>query len=431
MNGTQVGEINRILNLLGRIEIAAITSIAGFQEKFCSEVKVQRAKLPYSINLLDEIHADENAHSRIFLKLLAFYEDDEYSILCAFLKSLGSPFSELVVKTPTLTAEKDRIDLRIRDRDFSVIIENKINGAVDQEAQLERYIQKEMSTKIAESRIYVLYLTNDGGSPIESSMSERRRREFGLRYKEINYRDHVYPFLKNEGLKLVEMSAGNHLVTHLRSALHQYIDYLEGRFNCRPEETEMRESIARMLEEEFKISDPEMPFNRKVQIIQEKREYLTEMLNHIPELERRALAERLNQCKDEILSHDHMGISKKEGYGHFGLAETGIRFSPEAWDTRYAVTVEFAAEYSELFVGIEDQSSSSYQQPPTNPLYGKIEYELGKSVGPSDHWLYAKYIAEKHQEVIDLFSSQDYQKKIFIEIDQIINNAVVTNLLKK
>jgi len=431
MTETQVSEINGILDHLVRKEKSAIALIGDLQEKFCSQVRAERAKLPYSINLLDEIHADENAHSRIFLKLVGFHKDSEYSILRSFLKTLGPPFSELEVKTPILTAEKDRIDLRIRDLDFSIIIENKINGAGDQETQLERYIKKERNGGVAESGIYILYLTNDGGSPIESSISERRRREFGLRYKEINYYDHIYPFLKKEVLEHVELLAGDSSVTHLRSALNQYIDYLEGRFNCRHEETEMRESIARLLEEEFKISDPEISFKKKIQIICEKQEYLSEMVNYIPELERRALAVRLNQCKDEILSHEHKGIGKKVGYGRFGLAETGIRFFPEAWDTRYAVTIEFAAEYSELFVGIEDLSSSSYQQPPTNPLYAKIEHELGDSVGPSDHWLYAKYIAAKHQEVLDLFSDQDYMKTIFMEIDLITGNDVVTSLLNQ
>ena len=43
---------------------------------------------PYNINIIDELHADENAHSRILMKLLQFNEDKSFPILDSFLKEL-------------------------------------------------------------------------------------------------------------------------------------------------------------------------------------------------------------------------------------------------------------------------------------------------------------------------------------------------------
>jgi hypothetical protein len=171
---------------------------------FRNLLEEEKRKLPYSINLLDEIHANENAHSRILRKLLMFPETmvgkTRYPVLELFLKYLGHPFADLELIKPVITAEEARIDLLIRDRDYSIIIENKINGAVDQDEQLQRYVDKLKTAKVVEDHIYILYLTAEGGSPSESSFPEALRKRFCLRYREINFRYDVYRFLKESVL---------------------------------------------------------------------------------------------------------------------------------------------------------------------------------------------------------------------------------------
>ena len=55
----------------------------------------EKVHLPYHINLIDELHANENAHSRIFAKLLRYKEHNKYPFLEKFLKFLSHhPFSK-------------------------------------------------------------------------------------------------------------------------------------------------------------------------------------------------------------------------------------------------------------------------------------------------------------------------------------------------
>ena len=109
---------------------------------------------PYNINIIDELHADENAHSRILMKLLQFNEDMSFPILDSLLKELG--INETIL-TPIFTSDaSDRIDLLIKDEKYAIIVENKIHDALDQENQLNRYI-KEVERKGFDS-FYIIYL---------------------------------------------------------------------------------------------------------------------------------------------------------------------------------------------------------------------------------------------------------------------------------
>ena len=50
--------------------------------------EVQKKSLPFHINVIDELHANENAHTRILTQLLKYREDGKYTILRAFLMIL-------------------------------------------------------------------------------------------------------------------------------------------------------------------------------------------------------------------------------------------------------------------------------------------------------------------------------------------------------
>jgi len=90
--GINKTKMSTLLNILD--------SLSGFYSVYSEE----KVKLPYSINLLDELHANENAHSRILSKLLQFPEKIKdhtlYPILDLFLKKLEEPFSQLVQHRP-------------------------------------------------------------------------------------------------------------------------------------------------------------------------------------------------------------------------------------------------------------------------------------------------------------------------------------------
>jgi len=123
-------------------------------------------QLPYQINVIDELHINENAHSRILSKLLQFRDQEgRYSILeslIEFIKGRNSSkeFHNIAIKSPCVTQEKGRIDLWVRDYStkIALIFENKIYGADDRNKQLFRYIEKtrnDRKHRFEDSEIFV------------------------------------------------------------------------------------------------------------------------------------------------------------------------------------------------------------------------------------------------------------------------------------
>lgn len=121
-----------------------------FATSFLGQKERERLSLPYHINIIDELHINENGHSRIFLKLLQYQnEQGEYTFLHSLLHyinvhSHSASFPRIEIKKPHLTQEEARIDLWLRDWEsgYAIIFENKACDAVDQEEQLSRYIDK-------------------------------------------------------------------------------------------------------------------------------------------------------------------------------------------------------------------------------------------------------------------------------------------------
>ena len=60
----------------------------------------------------------------------------------------------------------------------AIIIENKIYGAVDQESQLERYIECVIMHGKKESNIYVVYLTKDGEKSVDNSSFTQKAKNY-------------------------------------------------------------------------------------------------------------------------------------------------------------------------------------------------------------------------------------------------------------
>ena len=59
------------------------TKLKDFQNTYEREEKL----LPYHFNVIDELHANENAHSRILQKILLYKHKNEYPFLHSFLET--------------------------------------------------------------------------------------------------------------------------------------------------------------------------------------------------------------------------------------------------------------------------------------------------------------------------------------------------------
>ena len=124
----------------------------------------------YNANIITELHANENAHSRI-LRMFLQYDDgtEEYPILRKFIEipKVKDIISDIDFNKCIFRNEQERIDLLIENSSHAIIIENKIYGAVDQESQLERYIECVINHGIEKSNIFVIYLTKDGEKTVD------------------------------------------------------------------------------------------------------------------------------------------------------------------------------------------------------------------------------------------------------------------------
>ena len=214
----------------------------------------------YNANIITELHANENAHSRI-LRMLLQYDNGkkEYPILRKFLEipNLKKVFGNTDFKSPIFRNEQERIDVLIEEpRSFAIIIENKIKGAPDQERQLERYIESVERHSISPDNIYAVYLTDNGEKSVdECSLTENAKKKLEYindsdtgRFIPLNYRHDILPWLEKEVLpNCIEKEE------LLISALKQYIDYLKCMFGI-IENEEQKILIMEKLKKEIGIS---------------------------------------------------------------------------------------------------------------------------------------------------------------------------------
>ena len=252
---------------------------------------LEQAKLPYHINLIDELHADENAHSRIFAQILRYKKDNKYPFYEKFISELCR-FSKLNVDSPIIEKVDScgRIDIPIFDKNYAIIIENKITDlASDQNGseggQIARYIEtinKYHNKKFEE--IYVVYTPKYSREPSYDCWIKKDKTsyesEFKERFKSLSYRDNIYPWLKNEILPSIHITD-----KFLSSAVEQYIDHLEGIFNLRNIDKHKNMKIQEFIIEELKLpnNNPE----EAIKILSDKSEELNNALTQIELLKSR------------------------------------------------------------------------------------------------------------------------------------------------
>lgn len=233
--------------------------IYEFIRNFTALKKKNSSLLHYNLNLIDELHANENAHTRILLKLLDYEFNQKKVILEDFLNLLNRKLLDRkipIFDDYKITGQFEFIDGYIwsDSKKVAIIIENKINWACDQNEQIQRYIETAKQCGIDEKDFFVVYLTDNGikkaadysFTDYAKKMLDWKDPENQGRYIESNYLYDILPFLYEIFNKL-SFSKEN----VLKAAIFQYIDYLEGRFGMRKNEKEyniaMNESLIEVL----------------------------------------------------------------------------------------------------------------------------------------------------------------------------------------
>lgn len=154
---------------------------------------------PKPLNVLDPSFAsmNENQHTAFLCGLLAYRYCGKRPFLESFIAMITDSAQFDDIDKVEVTTQDHYIDCLISDGKKAIIIENKVCGAVDQNKQLESYIEDLEDPKkrgIQFDNIYVVYLTLSGGSPSQSSISEDtiaklNSEDTKRRYTERNYND--------------------------------------------------------------------------------------------------------------------------------------------------------------------------------------------------------------------------------------------------
>jgi hypothetical protein len=226
-------------------------------------IQKEMDSLPYQINIIDELHADERANSRILTKLLQFKsEKGEYDILQSFIDYLrnnmqnGIPLADIKINNPEITTEKDYIDVWIRDEEWAIIIENKIYNAQDQESQLARYIETTLKDRnknkkgYSIDKIFVIYMPPTAHDPDVQTWTIKKGdvqlknyyEEFQDRYFNLSFEEDILSWLSKELLPNIRQKD-----VLLLSAITQYINYLEGIFGKRLIDKEVNMEIEKKI----------------------------------------------------------------------------------------------------------------------------------------------------------------------------------------
>ena len=276
---TEYDKISASLQTFSDIQAAALHEyecLLSFADEYKKAADKEKCSLPYQINVIDELHINENGHSRILTQLLKFPNaKGEYELLESlidYIKNLHNDdeWDRIMVKRPLLTQEEARIDLWVRDADYAIIFENKIYNASDQDAQLSRYIDRTKAEGFAEQNIFVVYLSQTGQEPDDQTWGDYKQ-AFINRCVNLSFRDDILPWLKSEVLPNIREKD-----ICLKSAVIQYIDYLEGLFLLKSIYKTMNMNLEKIINSYFEL-DKCKDDKERVRLLSEKIDDIKEL----------------------------------------------------------------------------------------------------------------------------------------------------------
>ena len=295
-------------------------SLLKFIDKYKKEADNEKRSLPYQINIIDELHINENGHSRILTQLLKFANaKGVYELLeslIGYIKNLhnAGEWDRIKINLPNPTHEIARIDLWVRDADYAIIFENKIYNASDQDAQLSRYIDRTKAEGFAEQNIFVVYLSQTGQEPDDQTWGDYKQ-AFADRYVNLSFRDDILPWLKSEVLPNIREKD-----ICLKSAVIQYIDYLEGLFLLKSIYKTMNMNLEKIINSHFKL-DKCKDDKEYVRRLSEKIDNVEELRKQMENI-KRAIRQKIFDCwKQDVRNkypdldpgypEDYVGVSMK------------------------------------------------------------------------------------------------------------------------
>jgi len=365
--------------------------LSNFQKKYNTE----KINLPYHINLIDELHADENAHSRIFAKLLRYKEKDKYPFLEKFLNNICD--FKLNIEEPNVLKVDScgRIDIPIFDKTYVVVIENKVTDkAPDQNGlkggQLARYIETIKNSYNRDiEEIFVIYTPKYAREPSDACWKNKDnfsyKDGFKLRFRSLSYRDCIYPWFKNEIRESI-----NSKDLYLRSAIEQYVDHLEGMFSLRQNDKGFNMKLQEFIKKELGISDnnPE----EAIEILTEKEIELNNAVSQIQLLKHKynkhLVLSRFEEWEEKLKKDFSRILVSDKFQEKEEVINVGVKFSIE--NKEFTAIIECNdCNKPNIYLGIGRHFSSQLKYETPQILQNFLNDR--NLIKPEDYWYGWKY----------------------------------------
>lgn len=304
-----------------------VKEIFSLLDNYITHKREVRNKYTYHVNPIEELHANENANSRILGALLRYEHNGEYKILRSFLERVLPEFQIEKISKPIIESELFRIDLSVREAGkYAIIFENKIHKAVLQKNQLARYIEKlHNEENFSYNQIYVVFMpptvgyeSNDccwhkyvdgicgkcdnGECKLNYPPELRKMFKDEKRYKKITFRDDLLNWLKKDVLP--NLTEKEEL---LKSSVILYIDYLEGLFQLRMNEKNIYMELKDFIVDKLKLNDEVL--EGRIEILQQKKENIDSLSRELENLREFYMQELIKEKLEPIVDN----IAKSKG----------------------------------------------------------------------------------------------------------------------
>lgn len=304
------------------------------------------SSLPFHMNVIYAAargRLKETAHSIILHDLL-----HHPAVLKSFLQEVvdidDGTFSVNDIEYP----DKNRIDLSLRSDQKFLIIENKVNSAEEQLGQIYRYYSIARETHNKEN-ILVLYLNPSTHEP--PSLYSRSRNGNGgeedvdtVGIDNITVRDYEHDILG----WLYNLSENSTIVRDeepfLKSAILQYIDYLEEHFQTKDKYKQLHTMIEKELKEILGIEDSQSR-EAQIELLSDKKQCLEKMMSEINDflakLKREQAAELLERETNEL----NRKFEGKVSFKMYNLKDPEMGFDVEHENQLLHITITYTDRY--------------------------------------------------------------------------------------
>jgi len=132
-----------------------------------------RYRPPYSCNIFEKYNSTEPITSWSLARIFSYAKDGDFILLKSFVSTFISKLDIKDIKSPTIVAEREgHVDVLIKEKNYCIIIENKLKNAVYQQNQIARYIKNNENYPIGE--IYIVLLPKVCGSVNHYASSIRK-----------------------------------------------------------------------------------------------------------------------------------------------------------------------------------------------------------------------------------------------------------------